>query len=113
MPFSGRNLSPIFAPYTTLLPLLNVSLAEEEIPSSPRMFGNEKMDILLFAFLLIMLILVSGLFSCMVNSIAKQNGKRIGERGKRNSRLGLINQEELAKMCRCYSETATKEDILY
>ena len=95
------------------------------------MFKGEKADLVMFGFVLIMIILVSGLFSCMVHVVSRQSGKlilsnrarRIGgqNRGQKSAAAKRFlfdgNEKEIGDYeeadCRCYSASAAKEDILY
>ena len=100
------------------------------------MFKGEKADLVIFGFVLIMIILVSGLFSCMVHVVSRQSGKLIlikSRRNANNKQKSLANKRVLLHPpkakdedrvdnddddyeeadCRCYSASAAKEDILY
>ena len=81
------------------------------------MFRGEKVDICMFGFILVIICIVSGLFSCLVNVISKQAKSSFQNRNRYlllpSSSSAADTPDTRSTMCRNYSATAAREDILY
>ena len=94
------------------LSIVTLNNTDDAIETSEPMFRGEKVDICMFGFIVVIICIVSGLFSCLVNVISKQ------QRGYRKRRY-LFSEVEMEDKIRrkhggqCYSATAAREDILY
>lgn len=78
------------------------------IDDKDALFKGNNVDICMFGFVLVIICLISALFSCLVASIPRQHMKSAQARRRRNLQDG-----DKKRPCVCYSASAEKEDILY